>query len=303
MYRNNLALYTSYGGDFPKGEREAREVQKLNPNYAKGFIALAFGQLGQNQIPQALETYKGLEKVNPSYAASGFADLAIYEGRFAEAVRILEKAANADVAAKSLDRAADKFAALAGVELQRGQKVAAKAAASHALENSRSVSIRFLAARIFALTGEAEKARSLAAELAAEVPVEPQAYAKLIQGNLALENGDAPAAVTLFNQAKPLFDTWIGRFDLGRAYLAASAFVEADSEFDQCVKRRGEAMSLFLDEIPTYGYFPPVYFYKGRVQEELKNAAAAESFRTYLNIRGKAREDPLLADVRKRAGQ
>jgi len=62
-------------------------------------------------------------------------------------------------------------------------------------------------------------------------------------------------------------------------------------------------MALFLDEVPTYGYFPPVYFYRGRVREELKSTDFAESYRTYLGIRGKAGEDPLLAEVRRRSGQ
>jgi hypothetical protein len=55
--------------------------------------------------------------------------------------------------------------------------------------------------------------------------------------------------------------------------------------------------------VPTYGYFPSVYYYLGRVREGLKSAGFAESYRTYLNIRGKAGEDPLLAEVRLRAGQ
>jgi hypothetical protein len=42
-----------------------------------------------------------------------------------------------------------------------------------------------------------------------------------------------------------MLDTWIGRFELGRAYIEAGAFTEADSEFDQCLKRRGEAIELF----------------------------------------------------------
>ena len=60
-----------------------------------------------------------------------------------------------------------------------------------------------------------------------------------------------------------MLDTWIGHFELGRAYLAASAFPQADSEFDRCLRRRGEALSLFVDEEPTYGYLPTVYYYQG----------------------------------------
>ena len=80
------------------------------------------------------------------------------------------------------------------------------------------------------------------------------------------------------------------------------AFTQADSEFDRCIKRRGEALSLFLDEEPTYGYFPPVYYYQGRVREGLKSAGFAESYRAYLDIRGQSNDDPLVPEVRRRAG-
>ena len=68
------------------------------------------------------------------------------------------------------------------------------------------------------------------------------------------------------------------------------------------VKRHGEALSLFLDEEPTYGYFPPVYYYQGRVREELKTEGFANSYRAYLNIRGQSKEDPLQRDARQRIG-
>jgi eukaryotic-like serine/threonine-protein kinase len=80
-------------------------------------------------------------------------------------------------------------------------------------------------------------------------------------------------------------------------------FPQADSQFDLCMKRRGEALSLFLDEEPTYSYFPPVYYYQGRVREELKTAGFAESYRTYLAIRGQSKEDPLLREIQGRVGK
>ena len=176
-------------------------------------------------------------------------------------------------------------------------------AAEKALANSQAVNIRFLAARIFVEAGEVTKAQKLAAGLASELQAEPQAYAKIIQGKMALRRGDVPGAIKALTEANDLLDTWIGRFELGRAYLQAGAFVEADSEFDRCIKRRGEALELFMDDVPTYGYFPSVYYYQGRVREGLKNPESVSSYRTYLSIRDKAGEDPLLAEVRKRAGQ
>src|SRR2546428_1356827 len=116
LYRNNIALYASYGSDFQTGEREARAVQGLDPSYATGFIALAFAQLGQGKLEEAAETYQRLEKISKlgaSNAKSGLADLALYEGRFGDAARILEEGAAADLSAMYSDKAAAKFAALA----------------------------------------------------------------------------------------------------------------------------------------------------------------------------------------------
>jgi len=303
LYRNNLALYMAYAGDFQGAEREARQVQQMAPAFPTGFNAVAFAQLGQGQIAAAVDTYRKLEKVSASDGASGLGDLALAEGRFSEAVKIFENGAAADIAANNLDRAADKFAALAFTQISRGQKGPATAAAEKALHNSKSVKIRFLAGRTFAAANETAKAKEQAASLAAELRPEPQAYAKLIEGEIALIAGDAPQALTAFKQAQGLLDTWIGRFDLGRAYLENKLFAEADSEFDRCIKRRGEVLTLFMDEVPTYGYFPPVYYYQGKVREGMKSSGFAESYRTYLSIRGKAGEDPLLGEVRSRVGK
>ena len=146
---------------------------------------------------------------------------------------------------------------------------------------------------------QAEKARPLIAGLASEIHAEPQAYAKIVEGNAFRKNGDARQAIKVLTEANGLLDTWIGHFDLGRAYFDAGQFAQADSEFDRCIKRRGEAMSLFLDEEPTYAYLPSVYYYQGRIREAMKTSAFAESYLAYINIRGKSTEDPLLAEVRR----
>jgi hypothetical protein len=104
-------------------------------------------------------------------------------------------------------------------------------------------------------------------------------------------------------EAKNLVDSWIVHFDLGLAYLDAGAFTEADSEFESCIKRRGEALELFMDDMPTYSYFPLVYYYQGRVREGLKSPGFADSYRTYLSIRGETGEDPLLPEIRRRIAQ
>ncbi len=306
VQRLNLSFQSSFGGDFQSGEREARAALQINPSSDQGYLNLAEAQLGQGQFSQATQSYHQLEKVSAmgaSMATLGLADLAMYEGHFADAVRLLEKAAAADLEAKRPENAADKFAALAHAELLREQKMTAVAEAYKALDHSQSVQIRFLAGRIFAETGEIAKAQELAATLGKELQAEPQAYAKIIEGKSALKQGDDRQAIKAFTEANNLLDTWIGRLELARAYLEAGLFINADSELDRCIKRRGEALELFMDNVPTYGYFPTVYYYQGRVREGLKSPSFAESYRTYMTIRGQAGEDPLLPEIRQRLGQ
>jgi serine/threonine protein kinase/tetratricopeptide (TPR) repeat protein len=305
IYHANLSYFSAYTGDFQTAAKEAAEAEKLG--YALGlvfdaYVALARGPVGE--VADAADAYHKFEKTNLSDATTGLADLAIYQGQFKEAVSILEKGASTDMASQkpSPDSASTKYWMLAYVRFLQGQKEPSLAAAKRALELSKSVPARFMAARVYLAFGEAAKAKELAAGLASELEIEPQAYAKLISGEVALQAGDAKGAVDLFKGGNDLLDTWIGRYDLGRAYLELGLFTQADSEFDRCIQRRGEVLALFLD-LPTYGLFPSVYYYQGRVREAGKIAGFSDSYKNYLAIRGKAGEDPLLADVRKRAGQ
>jgi len=299
----NLALFSSYASDFQGGEKAARRLQQMLPSFEYGYLSLAFAQLGQDQLTQAEESYQKLGSLSAqgaTMAASGLADLKLYQGRFAEAIKILEQGAAADLAANRNDSAADKFAALAYAQMQKGQMQAALAAAEKSLAASQAVKIRFLAARTFVEAGELAKAQKVAAGLASEIQAEPQSYAKIIEGDSLLKRGDKNAAIKSLNDAVNLLDTWIGRFDLGRAYLEAGAFTEADSEFDRCLGRRGETLALFLDESPTYGYFPPVYYYLGRAEEGLKSTGAANSYWKFISLQEQGDGSALLQDAKKR---
>jgi serine/threonine protein kinase/tetratricopeptide (TPR) repeat protein len=303
-YQFNVALFQALSGDFAGAEKQAKAMLEVAPNYENGYLILAFADLGQDKLQEAAESYQKLEKISAlgaSIAAAGIADLASYEGRFAEAARILQQAATTDQKAKRLNRTADKFAALANTELLRNRYKEAQAAGQEALANDKSVKFRFIAGSVFAQTGATAKAHELAADFASELAAQPQAYGKLIEGEIALRNGNGRDAIKLFTDANNLLNTWLGHFDLGRAYLEAGAFTEADSEFDVCLSRRGEALLLFVnDDVTTYAYFPAVYYYQGRAREGLKTSNFAESYRQYLSIREKAGEDPLLPEIRRR---
>ena len=301
-FRANLAIHSDYAGDFEGAEREFNTLEEPTD---LATLALAFARLGQGQLAEATAIYQKLATIGPrgaSWSASGLGDVALYEGRFSDAAGIFEQNATMYLAAKNNDRAARKLTSLAYAHLMRGQKSAALAAAEKALQNSNAVPIRFLAARIFVEANAVAKARTLAAGLSAELPAEPQAYGKIIEGEIALKNKDYKQAIKILTDATDVLDTWLAHFDLGRAYLELRAYPQADSEFERCINRRGEVLALMVDEEPTYGYFPAVYYYQGLVREGLKNPAAVNSYREYLKIRGNSTEDPVLSDVRRRAG-
>ena len=301
--RMNFALYSCYASDFQSCEHGARQVLELNPKYEEAFLVLAYSQIGQNQLAEAEKTYHGLEALSPlgaSMAASGLGDLALYEGNFREGAEVLEKGAAQDLTAGKPGSAANKLAMLQYVYLLTGKKEPALAAAQRALASSQSMKIQFLAARTFVEAGQTGKAQELAASMGAKIQTSSQAYAKLILGEIALKAHNPNQAIQRFNEAKNLSDTWLGRFDLGRAYLDAGAFAEADSQFDICIRRRGEVLELFMDDVPTYSYLPAVYYDQGRDREGLNSPGFADSYRTYLNIRGQSAEDPIVAEIRHR---
>jgi serine/threonine protein kinase/Tfp pilus assembly protein PilF len=303
MARMNSSLYSCYANDFQSCGSGGREVLKLNPSYEQAFLVVAHAELGQGQVSQAAAEYQALEKVSArgaSLAASGLANLALYEGRFTEGAKILEKGVDDDLAARNAAASADKVLMLAYVNLWRGDKRAAGVEARRAIALRQSAKARFLAARVLVEAEEAVLARQIASGLGSEIHAEPQAYAKLILGEIELKSHNPNQAIRLFSEAKNLSDTWIGHFDLGRAYLEAGAFGEADSEFDRCLKRRGEVLELFMDDMPTYSFLPAVYYYQGLDREGLKSNGFADSYRTYLSIRGQSKDDPLVAEIHRR---
>ena len=170
-----------------------------------------------------------------------------------------------------------------------------------ALERSRQPNVAYPAARVYLEAGQEREAAALAAELARSLDADAQAYGKLIDGEVDLKRGDGRKALDHFQEAKAIADTWLGRLALARAYLQTGALPEAHSELDLCLKRRGEAMAVFLDDMPSAWYLPPVTYYLARVQEGLGSAAASGSYEAFLTMKKAAEPiDPLVADARRR---
>ncbi len=304
LRRNNAALYAMYAGDFDEATRFANEVLALNPTYAKAFVALGLSQLAGGHPQDAIATYGRLAAVGSatarSFAATGLIDVAVYEGRQRDALTMLDAAMAADRASNAGGWAAQRLALKAEIMAERGAPAAAARLASEAADSSSQIGTLFSAGQALVKAGHGAAALGLAGRLDNRLEAEPRAYGALLRGEASLAGGRARDALESFKAAQALADTWMGRYDLGRAYLALSAFAEASSEFDRCLSRRGEATAVFLDDLPSYRVLPAVHYYLARAREGMRSASAADEYRRYLEIKAKGDEQGLVADARKR---
>lgn len=301
---SNLALYAVYAGDYATAAEVASKVLAQNASYVDAQGALAMAQTGQGRLAEAEQTYQKMAAISSrgeEMATEGRADLLLYQGRTKDAIALLEKASGG--APKVGDSAlAAHSLLLAEAKLAAGKASDAANDAKAALTHDNGTTVQFSAGRIYVEAGQYSPVQGLVAQLSSRLDPDSQAYGKLLEGEMSLRRGDAKRAIALFQEAEKLSDTWIGRLDLGRAYVEAGAFAEADSELERCLKRRGEASAIYLDDVPTFRALPPVYYYLGRAQEGLKSSAAAlESYKAFLLMKEKGDETVLVKDAQRRA--
>jgi tetratricopeptide (TPR) repeat protein len=300
--RNNVALYDLYSGDYDGAGKEAASILAENSTYVEAFGALAMAQIGSGKPDEAAQTYDKLKAVSArgaSMHAMGMADLAIYRGRLREAISMLEQGANADLAKGEKELAGLKFATLAEAYWDSGKTAEALKAADRAITLNKTEHVLYRSGRLFALAKDKKRTGAVISELGEKMEPDPQSYAKLLEGESLLAQGDAKGALKSFAEAQKIADTWLGRFALGRGYLAASMFTEASSEFEQCLKRKGEASAVFLDDVPSLRLIPELYYRIGLAQQGLHSPAAADSFRTFLSIQSGG-DAPMIAEAQSR---
>jgi tetratricopeptide (TPR) repeat protein len=225
----------------------------------------------------------------------GEVDIAVYEGRLSDAAEILENGIRVDLQNNMTDLAVDKYVILAHIYMLQGKRAEAIGAAEKAHSSASQSKIFYSLGIVYLQLGEEEKALSLAEKLNQKVSADNKAYAELIKGYASLNKGDIPSALKFFVEAQRWADTWLCRFAMGRAFLEAEEYSEAASEFEICEKRQGEAMAIFLNDLPSFRYLDSLYYYIGRAKEGMGVPGASESFQKFLKIKENA--DPGIAEV------
>jgi tetratricopeptide (TPR) repeat protein len=302
VYRTNASLYALFAGDYDTSEREAQAVLTINPVYEDAFTILALCETAKGNFDKAAEHWHKVESLSAggaSSASGGLADLALYRSDPEQAMAALQKGIDGDVVAKSTDAAAKKYVIKAEAQLMLGNKAEAMKAVEQGVAMSKA-NVLFAAAHVYIVAGEYTRANALGGELSKQLGATPQAFGKLIEGDIQLARGNARQAIQFYRESGRLLDSWLAHFDLARGYIAAEAYTDASTELETCLRRRGEATDIYIDEQQTFRYFPATYYYQGRALEGLKSSGAADAYKNFLAMKVPNAHDPMVDDAKKR---
>jgi len=113
---------------------------------------------------------------------------------------------------------------------------------------------------------------------------------KSLEGKSALKRDSRQAIKKTFTEADNLLDTWIGRPSLAGPTWKPTLYVEADSEFERCSKRRGEALGAPNRQCAHLRLFSLVYYIRG-VYARIKDPAVCGILPHLFEHPSKAGED------------
>jgi tetratricopeptide (TPR) repeat protein len=291
-----------YASDFKTAAATAQELIKEDPKVDVPYLPLAMEALAAADIPRARTTYEQAKQAGDSgvsLSALGLADIAMYEGRYDEAIAILPAAEQRDQDQHNTLGAVSKLVALAEAYQARGNDSARLAAITRARTLSTQENVLVPAARLLIAAGHIDDAKKIATELGQRLSNQSRAYGKLIDGEIAIKEKQYVQALDALNAAQKHADLWLVRFALGLAYFNHGAYPEAVSEFEKCRERRGEATAVFLDDLPTVRYYATLPYWLGRARE-MQQLDARSQFQEFLGIRQGATGDLLVDDARRR---
>jgi tetratricopeptide (TPR) repeat protein len=301
LRQSNVGLYAMYASDFATASAQADRVLQINNGYPRGHLVLAIVNLAEGRVEQAVARYQTLNQLpapGKDFAVHGLADIARYRGRLEEAamhyVDSLTTVGTPSTRARLI-------ASLASVRERQGRSAeAAKMAAGIQLSVLDTPGLA-AAGEVLVATGRVKEATAIADTLMSRVGPDARAFGAVIAAQLEIASGNAADARRRLMETRREADAWLVRFWLGRAYLATGMFPEAEDEFATCLRRRGEAASVFLDDFPTYYRWLDVHYYHGLAREGMNVPAATDSFKAFLAPKeGGDETGGLVADARKR---
>jgi serine/threonine protein kinase/tetratricopeptide (TPR) repeat protein len=303
-FHANLATYATFAGDLKTAEQAARKALELSKGQYRAYLplaAVAFAASDPAAMKQAYDGMRSTGAIGASVATHGLADLAMYEGRWADAEKLLVDGIAVDEKAHNSVLQASKLVVLAEVHVAQNRAPQAVRAAQDALALSKQDPIAVPAALVLLRANRRADAQTIASDFGRQFQRRNRAYGAIIEGEIARAAGRSGEAKDAFDRAQKLADLWLGRFLLGVTYVEGAQYPSAQAELGLAEKRRGEAAAIFLDDVPSFRYLAPLPYWLGRAHEGMNaGSAAAENYRKFLSLRPEDSRDPLVADARKR---
>ena len=266
------------------------------PSRAYEIAAFASYVLGRRADADA--AFAELAKLDPQEGLAEQADVAIAEGRLADAAKLLDQGVARDRTAGDGEHGEHDQAMIAAVALRRGDLAGARAAAARVTGATQD---HFLAALVELEAGETAPPRAFAKALASDVAPLHRAWGQILTADDLRVHGQAAQAMLELQKANQVEPTWQGHYQLARAALDAGRYTEAYSEAQWCVAHRGMALWGATDSIGVRAVTPLPYLV-ARAQEGLGSPDAAAAYRAFLALEPAAERDALADDARRRLG-
>ena len=277
IYHFNHALAAMYAGDIVTAAAEAQKIIAQDSSYFKAYLILTMVSLHDGDNAGAIRNYERMAETGgrgASLANIGLADIAIFEGRYADAVGILSDGIAQDEADGNERGVGTKKIALAQARIALGE-VDEGIQLIADLATTRSDGQLVPSAEIFAENGRFDDAFRIAERYREQLGPTARAYANLIDGINYVKQEEHVLAIESLRKALESADLWIVRYYLAQAYLGAGYPAEASAEFDSLINRRNEAAALFFDDVPTWRYTASLDEWKEKAASAISNLSAS----------------------------
>ncbi len=276
LYHGNHAQYAIYAGDIVTAAAEAQKVISQDPSFFKSYMILALVSLHEGDAAAAIKTYARMAETGTrgaSLANIGLADIALFEGRYADAVQILNEGIAMDEAENNERGVGSKKIALAQAQIALGESETGLQTIDD-VAATRGDGQLVPSAEIYSAAGRYDDAFEIAEQYREQLRPTARAYADLIDGINAIHQQEHVLAIESLRKALDSADLWIVRYYLGQAYLGAGYPAEASAEFENLTTRRGEAGGMFFDDVPTWRYTASLDEWKEKAGAAISNLSA-----------------------------
>ncbi len=304
LYITNYMLFRMYAGEFEEASRQADEVLESNPDFHKAYLPIAIYEMVEGDYDKAITAYEQMATVSARgslLSETGQADLASARGDYKTAIKILGQRIATE--ATSSGPSTKDLLNLAIAQQKSGDSKGSLDTLERVDESNDRAEDVFLTGELLLALGETERAQQKADQLRGQLHKIPRAYAEMLLAKIELSAGNHVSAIDHINQSTELANLWLGRLIRGQIYLAAGHYPEAVDDFEECLARQGESVSMFLDDVPTFTRLVEVRYWLAKAEQGLGMLnPSARHYQQYLAARDLA-SDATVLDAQQRLSE